>query len=203
LTSGKPALRRARVLRAVVLVLVTLVCGAASAQQRMPLVLPMPMPTGAAERARPEPGRAARVAAISGVVGAGLMIAGTLAIELSDHRESEAITRGIHLGFTAIAGPIVALTSFMVRRRGGSEGSLPMRTLGWAFYTSAIAFGVAQWYAALHDQPIRPGLGYLYGTFAVLSLLPQSFDAYLVARVARARARVWVRATPAGVVGTF
>jgi drug/metabolite transporter (DMT)-like permease len=132
-----------------------------------------------------DPGRLARGAAIAGLVGAGVMIAGTLAIELADRPASEDVTRGLHLGFTALAAPLVAYAAYTVRRRERVEGNAVLRSMGWGFYASAIALGVAQWYDALHDRNIPHGYGYLYGSLAVLSLLPHCFDAYITARSAR------------------
>jgi hypothetical protein len=193
------------VLRAVVLLLVSLVCGASSAQPPLtpPSIAPLSAPGMAREQiSRPgrEQGRLARVSAIVGVVGAGLMLSGTLAIQLVDRPGSEDVTRGIHLGFTALAAPLVAWGSYAVRKSELAEGSAPMRALGWGFYASAIGLGVGQLFDALQERRIHRGLGYLYGTLALLSLLPHCLDAYLTARGARVP-RLLV--TPFGVVAPF
>lgn len=147
-----------------------------------------------------EPGRIARVSAIAGLVGAGLMLSGTLAIELANRPKSEGVTRGVHLGFTAVAAPLVAWASYRVRSGEFSDGSNPLRLLGWGFYASAIALGVSQWYDALRDQRPANAFGYLYGALAVLSLLPHCFDAYLAARSARLPTLI---VAPSGVMMRF
>jgi hypothetical protein len=128
------------------------------------------------------------------------MLSGTPAIELVDRPHSERVTRGIHLGFTALAAPLVALASYSVRRSDSGDGVPVLRALGWGFYAGAIALGVGQWYSALHDQYVPPGLGYLYGSLAVLSLLPHCFDAYITARNARLPTLI---VTPGGFVARF
>ncbi len=128
------------------------------------------------------------------------MLSGTLAIQLSHRPGSEDVTRGIHLGFTALAGPLVAWGSYAVRKREIVEGSAAMRAMGWGFYASAIGLGVGQFYDALHERRIHNGLGYLYGTLALLSLLPHCLDGYLTAREARVP-RLLV--TPMGVIAPF
>jgi hypothetical protein len=188
------ALRRTGVLRAVVLLLLSLVCGSASAQ-RVPA-----SPLARQFIGTHQPGRIARVSAIAGLVGAGLMLSGTLAIELSNRPKSEDITRGVHLGFTALAAPLVAWASYSVRNREAVDGSAPMRALGWGFYAGAIALGVSQWYDALQTNHAPTAFGYLYGALALLSLLPQCFDAYLAARGARVPSLL---VTPAGVMARF
>jgi drug/metabolite transporter (DMT)-like permease len=172
------------------------VCGAASAQSR-PLG-PRALPFVAAP---PDPGHLARSAAIAGLVGAGLMFSGTLAIELADRPRSEGVTRGLHLGLTALAAPLVAYASYTVRRRESGEGVEALRAVGWAMYAAAIALGVAQFYDALHDRHIPTGLGYLNGGLAVMSLLPHCFDAYISAR--GARIPTLIALTPTGLIGTF
>lgn len=147
-----------------------------------------------------EPGRLARVSAIAGLVGAGLMLSGTLAIQLTDRPGSEDVTRGLHLGFTVLAAPLVAWGSYVVRKNELAEGSAPMRALGWGFYTSAIGLGVGQLFDALHERRINGGLSYLYGALALMSLLPHCLDAYLTARGARVP-RLLV--APFGVVAPF
>jgi hypothetical protein len=194
LTTSARALRRKRVLPAVVLLLLSLACGSASAQPAPATPLPRQF------FSTRDPGRIAHVAAIAGVVGAGLMLGGTLAIELADRPKSEDVTRGLHLGFTALAAPLVAWASYSVRSSERTDGSNPLRAMGWGFYTGAIAFGVAHWYDALHGERIPSAYGALYGTLAILSLLPQCFDAYLAARSARVSSLV---ATPAGVMLRF
>lgn len=147
-----------------------------------------------------EPGRLARVAAIAGLAAAGLMLSGTLAIELVDKPQSEGVTRGLHLGLTAIAAPLVAWASYTVRQRERVDGALALRAMGWTFYASAIALGVGQFYNALHDVPVPRGYGYMYGSLAVLSLLPHCFDAYITARSANVPVLV---VTPLGLVAKF
>jgi hypothetical protein len=194
-----PAERRyagSSVLRAVVLSFVLLLCGAARAQPARGI----PRPFVPGMPATSDPGRLARRAAIAGLVGAGLMLAGTLAIELADQPESEGVTRGVHLGFTALAAPLVAFAAYTVRRREGSEGDAVLRQMGWAFYAAAITLGVSQWYDALNDHHVPSGLGYLYGSLAVLSLLPQCFDAYISGRSARFPLLV---VTPVGLLAKF
>lgn len=191
-------------LRAAVFLLLSLACGAASAQSLGPspvrsMGLHLPTREDPARRAR-EPGRIARVSAIAGVVGAGLMLSGTLAIQLAHRPGSEDVTRGVHLGFTALAAPLVAWASYAVRKPEAVEGSTAMRAMGWGFYASAIGLGVGQFYDALHERRVPSGLGYLYGTLALLSLLPHCLDAYLSAREARVP-RLLI--TPVGLAAAF
>lgn len=133
-------------------------------------------------------GRFARAASIVGVVSAGLLFGGSVAIGVADHRESERVTRGLQLGYTVVAAPFVALGAFSARRRAGILGGrASLRTMGWIAYTAAVANGVAQWYGAFHDAPTSRGLTITGGVLAAMSLLPHAFDAYLCARHARLR----------------
>jgi hypothetical protein len=129
------------------------------------------------------------------------MLSGTLAIELVDQPKSEGITRGIHLGVTALATPLVAWASYSARRHDDSEGGAALRLMGWGLYAGSIALGVSQWYEALNHHSVPSGLGYLYGAMAVLSLLPHCFDAYMASRSARVPNLLVV--TPMGLVAKF
>lgn len=181
-------------LRAVVLLVLSLACGAASAQPELATPLARQFIRSS------QRGRIAHVSAIAGVVGAGLMLAGTLAIELADRPKSEDITRGVHLGFTALAVPLVAWASYAARNGEQADGTDALRLVGWGFYAGAIPLGVAQWYDALHEQRVPALFGYLYGSLALLSLLPHCFDAYLAARSARVPTLL---VTPGGVMARF
>jgi hypothetical protein len=134
-----------------------------------------------------EAGRFARVAAFVGVVSAGLLLGGSIAIAVVDDPGSERVTRGVQLGFTALAAPSVAFGAYRARRETGRLEGGRVRALGWAAYTVAIATGVSQWYGAFHDTQASPGLTIALGALGAFSVLPHAWDAYLCARHARMR----------------
>jgi hypothetical protein len=134
-----------------------------------------------------EAGRFARVAAFVGVVSAGLLLGGSIAIAVVDDPGSERVTRGVQLGFTALAAPLVAFGAYSARRGTARLEGGSVRALGWAAYTVAIATGVAQWYDAFHDTQPSTGVTIALGALGALSVLPHAWDAYLCARYARIR----------------
>jgi hypothetical protein len=147
-----------------------------------PLVLIAP-----AARPQRSAGRFARAAAITGLVSAGLLLGGAITIATVDDPESERITRGLHLGFTAVAAPFVAFGAYSARRGSALFAGRRVRAVGWIAYAGAIASGVAQWYGAFHGDQAPAALTITGGAMGALSVLPQAWDAYLSGRHARAR----------------
>jgi hypothetical protein len=148
---------------------------------------PPPPPIVVSSARAPRAARFAHVAAIAGVVSAGLLLGGSVAIAVVDDPGSERVTRGVQLGFTALAAPCVAFAAYRARRGAFLSEGRRVRTLGWAAYAGAIALIVAQWYGAFHDAETSPGLTVAGGALGALSVLPQAWDAYLSARQARMR----------------
>src|SRR5690606_2538147 len=103
-------------------------------------------------------GRFAHAAALTGVVSAGLLLGGAIAIAAVDDLDSERVTRGVQLGFTALAAPFVAFGAYSARRGGAPLGGRRVHTVGWIAYGGAIALGVQQWYGALHGIRTPAGL---------------------------------------------
>lgn len=132
-------------------------------------------------------GRFAHVAAIAGVVSAGLLLGGAVAIAALDDPGSEQVTRGLQLGYTALAAPFVAFGAYSARRSSALIEGRRVRTVGWIAYGGAIALGVSQWYGAFHETQSSPGLTIAFGALGALSVLPQAWDAYVCARYARLR----------------
>jgi hypothetical protein len=167
---------------------------------------PFPHPTTALARPAPlrhaSAGRFAHAASIVGVVSAGLLFGGSIAIAVVDDPDSEQVTRGVHLGYTVLAAPFVAFGAYHARRRAALAGKSSLRNLGWIAYTGAVAMGVAQWYGAFHDTPASRGLTIAGGAVAALSVLPHAFDAYLCARHARLR-DLGLSLSAFGISGTF
>jgi len=135
----------------------------------------------------PEAGRFAHAAAITGVVSAVLLLGGAIAIAAVDDPDSERITRGVHLGLTALAPPLVALGAYSARRGSVVLEGRRVRGLGWAAYAGAIGGGVGQWYGAFHDTQASPALTITVGALGAIAVLAQAWDAYLCARHARLR----------------
>jgi hypothetical protein len=154
------------------------------AQSAPPALRAPPLPSRAHAG---EAGRFARTAAFVGVVSAGLLLGGSIAIAVVDDPGSERVTRGVQLGFTALAAPLVAFGAYSARRGTGRLGGGRVRALGWTAYTVAIATGVSQWYGTFHDMQASPGLTIAFGALGALSVLPHAWDAYLCARYARMR----------------
>jgi hypothetical protein len=188
------------VLRWLVVVGIWLASGLAAAQSG-PWLATAPRPV---LRPDGDAGRFARAASIVGVASAGLLLGGAIAIAVVDDPASERTTRGIQLGYTALAAPVVAFGAYSARRdaRGVGLPSGRVRTLGWVAYSGAVATGVAQWYGAFHDLRTTPGLTIAQGVLAAFSVLPHAFDAYRCARFARLRA-LGIGVSPFGVFGRF
>lgn len=147
--------------------------------------------------------RFARVASITGVVSASLVLSSALAISLGDAQpHTERVARSVHLGFTVLASPFVALGGWTARRRADVVGHPRLRTWGWTFYTAAVSVAVLDLYDALHDEPVPASRTIIQGSFAALSLLMLSFDAYQCARHARTRS-LRLGLSPLGVYAQF
>ena len=147
-------------------------------------------------------GRFARVASWVGLVAGGLLLSGSIAIALVDDRDSESVTRGLHLGLSAAAAPFVALGGWTARKRAKVEGYDVTRKLGWASYTGAIALGAGAFYGSFNDIPTSKSLTIGGGVLAAMSVLPLAFDAYVCARHAHLRELQFV-VTPLGISGRF
>lgn len=137
------------------------------------------------------------------MVSAGLLWGGAIAIAWVDaSSDTERITRGLHLGFAAVAPPLVAFASFLERRRSGVSGVPTMQGFGWALYSFAIAGEVIGFYNAFHDIPTERWTTLLSGALGTLSVLAHSFDAFLCAREARMQ-RYRFAASPLGIFVRF
>lgn len=191
-------------LRWLVALWLVLACGAASAQEAPGaapgLVRAARSPLPPLRPGRPE--RFARTAAWVGILNGGLLLSGAVAIAVVDNRASEPVTRSVHLGLTALSAPLVALSSWTVRRRTRLKGVEAVRKLGWAAYAGAIAFGVGELYGTINDAPSSPTLTVVSGVLAAVSVLPHAFDAYVCARQSHVR-NLWFRISPLGIAGGF
>lgn len=154
-------------------------------------------------RRRSPPRGFATGAAWFGAVSGALSLGGSIAIaSLNDH-ESETITRGVWLGYTALAVPIVAVGSYTTRKRARVEGYRGIRTLGWTSYVGALGNGIAQWYLVFIDAKPSPGFTVGLGVLGLMSLFPHAFDAYVSGRAARAKGLASVVPTPGGLAVRF
>jgi hypothetical protein len=148
-------------------------------------LLPLPSATSVAKA-----GRLGRSGALVGVVSAGLLLGGAIAIVAVEPPAHERVTRGLHLGYTALSTPFVAFTAYLTRRRSGADprARRALRRIGWFAYALAVANDVALWYGAFHGQHDRDALTIGTGVLGAFAVLPQAFDAYMCARQARVRA---------------
>ncbi len=154
-------------------------------------------------RRRTPPRGSAPGAAWSGAVSGALSLGGSIAIaSLNDH-ESETITRGVWVGFTALSVPIVAIGSYTTRKRARVEGYRGIRTLGWTSYVGALSNGIAQWYLVLIDAKPTPGFTVGVGALGLMAFLPHAFDAYVSGRAARTKGLASMRPTPNGFAVRF
>lgn len=142
-------------------------------------------------------------AAWFGAISGALTLGGSIAIASMDDREHEPITRGVWLGYTALAVPLVAIGSYTTRKRARVEGYRGIRTLGWTSYVGALSNGAVQWYLVLTDAKPSPGFTVGLGIMGLMSFLPHAFDAYVVGRAARVKGLVSVRPTPSGFAVRF
>ena len=141
--------------------------------------------------------RFAHAGALLGVVSAGLVLGGSIAIAVVDDVPSERVTRGLWLGYVAVAPPLVAFSAWLARRESGHHGYRGLRRFGWVAYSSAIAHGIYQFYGALHDERTPRGLTVLGGSMAALALLPHALEAFMAGRHVRAR-RFGAHVAPTG-----
>jgi len=149
------------------------------------------------------PHGAARGAAWFGLVSGALTLGGSIAIaSLNDH-EHETITRGVLLGYTALALPVVALGSFTTRKRARVDGIKPLRAVGWTAYVGTVTNGAAQWYLVWRD--VKPSAGFTVGLgiLGLMSFLPHAFDAYFSYRGARSKGFARMSPTPSGLAVRF
>jgi hypothetical protein len=134
-------------------------------------------------------------AAWFGLVSTALSVGGAVAIAAFDDVPSERITRGVWLGYTAAAVPIVALGSYITRKRAKLPGYKGLRVVGWLAYTGMLSNGAFMWYAAFQDAEQSWGLTVGLSALGLLALLPHSFEAYACGRQARIQ-RLLSRLTP-------
>ncbi|MFT3921628.1 MAG: hypothetical protein QM778_03750 [Myxococcales bacterium] len=129
----------------------------------------------------------ARGAAWFGLLSGALTLAGSVTIASVHDQASEPITRGVWMGYTALALPVVALGSFTTRKRARVDGLKPLRGLGWTAYAGAVTNGAAQFYLVLNDS--RPSAGFTVGlgVISLMAFLPHAFDAFVSYRSARSR----------------
>jgi hypothetical protein len=126
-------------------------------------------------------------AAWFGVLSGALSLGGSIAIASLDDHAHETLMRGVWVGYTALALPIVAIGSYTTRKRARVEGVRGLRTVGWTAYMGALGNGIAQWYLVFMDA--RPSTGFTVGVGALslMAFLPHAFDAYISGRAARAK----------------
>jgi hypothetical protein len=142
---------------------------------------------------------AAWFGAISGV----LSLGGSIAIATLNDHEHETITRGLWLGYTALAVPVVAIGSYTTRKRARVEGYRGIRATGWTAYVGALSNGAAQWYLVFVDARPTPGFTVGVGVLGLMSFLPHAFDAYASGRAARAKGLARLMPAPSGFAVRF
>ncbi len=132
-----------------------------------------------------------------------MALGGSIAIATLNEHDHEPITRGVWVGYTALAVPVVALGSYTTRKRARVEGFSGLRVVGWSAYLGAVGNGVAQWYLALVDARPTPGFTIGVGALGLMAFLPHAFDAYASGRAARAKVLGRWRPTTNGVAVRF
>jgi hypothetical protein len=145
--------------------------------------------------------RAAYGTAVFGFVSAGLMLGGSIAIAVDDAgpRERQLLSRGLLLGYTALAVPAVAVGGLVIRRRAEVEGLPSVRMWGWVSYVGALLNGVLQVVVVERERPVGVGLTLAAGGLAALGASTFAFDALLSARRAHARRLYGLELLPSGV----
>jgi hypothetical protein len=145
-----------------------------------------------------DPGKLARGGAIFGMVSAGLLLGGSIAIALVDDFASERSTRGAWVGLLAVSAPFVAVSGWSARRRMKVQGYKQLRVLGWTTWTLALANGVLQWYESFHHEQPPVAITMVLGGLGALALLPLSFDAFASGHRATMKARIGLGMLPGG-----
>ena len=153
-------------------------------------------------RSAPTPGLA-RGAAWFGLLSGALSLGGSIAIASLNDREHEPITRGVWVGYTTLAVPLVAIGSYVTRKRARVEGVSGLRIMGWSAYLGAVSNGAAQWYLVLVDVRPTPGFTIGVGVIGLMSFLPHAFYAYVSGRAARSKRFARITPTTNGLAVRF
>ena len=148
---------------------------------------PYALPVGPTKRTVPRRQRFAYTGAVLGTVSAGLVLGGAIAIGVAADLHSERITRGVWLGYVATTTPLVALSAWLARREGGSDGFLALRRFGWLAYALSVSDGALLWSSAFGDNENPRFLTIAAGVFGTLALLPHALDALSAAHALRSR----------------
>jgi len=136
----------------------------------------------------------ARAGGILGVVSAGLLLGGGVAISVADDPDSEPMTRGLMLGVTGLSVPVVAILAWRTRERAAVPGFEAIRSWGWSVWSGATLVSALQWALVLGDDEFSPGLTLAGAGMGALAVSIHAVDAFASAR--RARLRIDYRITP-------
>lgn len=150
-------------------------------------VLPHALPVPPAARRVPRRQRFAYTGAVLGTVSAGLVLGGAIGIGVVADVHSERITRGVWLGYLATSTPLVALSAWLARREGGSDGFLALRRFGWLSYALAVSDGALLWSSAFNGGENPRFLTIAAGAFGALALLPHALEALSAAHALRSK----------------
>jgi hypothetical protein len=148
---------------------------------------PVPPPSGDAPRPDPRM-RFAYTGAVLGVVSAGLLLGGSIAIAELNAYHSERITRGVWVGYLGLSTGLVALSAHLARNSmGSSEASKATRRVGWTAFAFALTDGAILWAGSFRGFTHVDALTIGAGAIAVLALLPHALDALVAGRALRVR----------------
>ena len=138
-----------------------------------------------------DPERRARFAytgAALGVVGAGLVLGGAIAIGVVDQSlHSERISRGVWLGALVVTTPLVALSAYLARKASGTPGYKGVRRVGWLAYALGVSDGALLFAGTFNGVPRSRTLTIGAGVIGVFALLPHALEALQAGRSLRMR----------------
>ncbi|MDB4971903.1 MAG: hypothetical protein JWN48_244 [Myxococcaceae bacterium] len=146
-----------------------------------------PMPPGPRARTVPRRQRFAYTGAVLGSSSAALVLGGSIGIALANDIPSERVSRGVWLGYVAVATPLVAMSSWLASRESGYQGFKAVRRVGWLAYGLAVSDGALLWSSAFRHVYSPRLLTIGAGVFGVFALLPHALDALNAARSLRSK----------------
>jgi len=122
-----------------------------------------------------------------GLASAALVLGGSVAIAIIDDPDSEPVTRGTVLGVATLSVPTLAILTAVTRRRAQVKGFSQVRAWAWAAWSGAVVNLSLQWFLALDDRSVTPGLTIGAGVMGALGPTIHALDALATARRAKLR----------------